>query len=262
MAQSLAIPKATCHVRSISLPSRSHPLTLSIEDHLYRLRASESTSSSSASSICHNLGSLKGLYDCVDDLLQLPLTQQALSHEQHAKWAEEVLDGSLRLLDVFATAGDVLLHMKESIQELESSLRRRRGGESGVANEVGAFMISRKKVKKMVSKCIGNLKRMDKNCTSPLLDKDSNLVAVVSVLREVEAIGLSTMKSLFSFVSGTKAGSKHSSWSLVSRLMQPKRVSSETEEGADINEVERIDGILSTLNFQRQAKTSKLYKMC
>ncbi|KAK9270464.1 hypothetical protein L1049_026044 [Liquidambar formosana] len=72
-----------------------------------------------------------------------PARQQALSHEQHGKWAEEVLDGSQRLLDVCGTARDVLLHLTENSRELEASLRRR-GRESGIANEVGPFMSQEK----------------------------------------------------------------------------------------------------------------------
>ncbi|KAK3038863.1 hypothetical protein RJ639_028585 [Escallonia herrerae] len=64
MAYSLAIPKPTCHARSnSSLPARSHPLIVSVEDHLHRLKASEVTSSSSASSLCNKLDGLKDLHE-------------------------------------------------------------------------------------------------------------------------------------------------------------------------------------------------------
>ncbi|KAA8537432.1 hypothetical protein F0562_026881 [Nyssa sinensis] len=179
MADSLPMPKATSHTRSISLPSRSHPLTVSVEDHLNRLKASEATSSSSLSSICSNLNGLKDFLEQINDLLQLPQTQQTLFSEQCDRWTEEVLDGSLVLLDVCSTAKDVLVQMKESVQVLESSLRRKRGTECDLANEVSAYMISRKKINKMVSKCIGNLKKFEKTSSSlALTDKSSYLVAI------------------------------------------------------------------------------------
>ncbi|XP_042507040.1 uncharacterized protein LOC122083344 [Macadamia integrifolia] len=154
MAPSPFHPKASRHGRSISLPSRSHPLTLQVEQQLNRVRASEATSSS----ISCNLGGLQDLYDCVADLLHLPLTQQTLALERGEKWVNEVLNGSLRLLDVCGTARDVLSQKKECVTYLQSSLRRIRG-ESGLANQVEAYKMSRKKVTKVISKCLGDLMR-------------------------------------------------------------------------------------------------------
>ncbi|KAM5562709.1 hypothetical protein ABKV19_017759 [Rosa sericea] len=115
-----------CHTRSNSFPLRSHPIIQEVDEHLCRLRSSESTSTSS-STISHKLSGLQDLHDCVDRLLQLPLNQQALAQEKHQKCANELLDGSLRLLDVCSTAKDALLQTKECMQNLQSIIRRRRG---------------------------------------------------------------------------------------------------------------------------------------
>ncbi|KAL3603236.1 hypothetical protein D5086_004095 [Populus alba] len=172
---------ATCHVRSISLPSRSHPLNVSVENQLERLRSSQTTSTS----VYRKLSGLKVLYECVDDFLQLPLTQQALSNEQHKERAEELLNGSLLLLDVCGTTRDVFSSMKECLQLLESSIRRRKGGESGLATEVEAYM--------------------------------------------------------------PKARSSSHGWSVVSKLFQSKRVSSEDEA----KELEKIDAELLVLKSSK-----------
>ncbi|KAF8405515.1 hypothetical protein HHK36_010422 [Tetracentron sinense] len=258
MAASLAIPKSPCHARSISLPSRSHPLTLSIEEQLHRLRASEATSSLSVpSSICRKLSALDDLYEHVDDMLHLPLIQRVLSHYPHEKWVDEVLDGSLRLLEVCGTSRDFLLQMKECVQDLESSLSRKRVGEFGLANEVQAYIISRKKASKGIRKCFENLKRMESKCafSNSLLDKDDyGLVAMVSVLREVEAITLSVLKSILSFESSPKTRSKPSGWYLVSKFIQTKRVACEGE-GEDVGEMEKLDvALCALLNRQKSCK--------
>ncbi|KAF8377729.1 hypothetical protein HHK36_031113 [Tetracentron sinense] len=253
MTASLAIRKTPSHVRSISLPSRSHPLTASVEEQLDRLRSSEAILPSSPSSICNNLGVLSDLYERVDGVLQLPLTQQSFSHERNEKWMDEVLDGSLRLLDVCGTTRDVFLLMKECVQDLESSLRRRKGGEFDLANEVGAYLISRKKVNKVIRKYFGDLKSVEKHTFSAPVDKDRDLVVMVSLLREVEAITLSVFESLLSFVNGPKAKSKQSSWSLVSKLMHTKRVVCEVEE-ANINEVHKVDVAMYALNSKKSCK--------
>ncbi|XP_042509227.1 uncharacterized protein LOC122084872 [Macadamia integrifolia] len=240
MAPSPFHPKASRHARSISLPSRSHPLNFQVQEQLHRVRASEATSSSIS---CNLGGGLKDLYDSVTDLLHLPLTQQTLAQERGEKWVDEVLDGSLRSLDVCGTAQDVLSQMKECVTELQSSLRRIRG-ESGLANAVEAYNMCRKKVTKMISKCFGDLKKVKKQrAFSSLLDKNHDIVAMVNVLREVEAITFSMFESLLLFVSGQKAMQRPSGWSLVFKLINKKSVAVEEEmEGC---EFEKVDAILS-----------------
>lgn len=50
-----------------------------------------------------------------------------------------------------------------------------------------------------------------------------------------------------SFTAGTNSRSKSSSWSLVSKLVHPKRVACEDEEVADTNELEKVDAALHSL---------------
>ncbi|CAL2279828.1 unnamed protein product [Prunus armeniaca] len=143
------------HTRSNSFPSRPHPVVQEIDEHLCRLRSSEATSTSS-SSISHKLSDLQNLHDCVDRLLQLSLTQQALAQEQNEKWTNVLLDGSLRLLDICSTAKDALLQTKECIQDLQSIMRRTQGGECGaLTTEVRKYLTSRKMVKKAIHKAMG-----------------------------------------------------------------------------------------------------------
>lgn len=229
------ISKAACHVRYSSLPSKTHPLAAFVEEKLASLR----TSSGSAG---QKLGGLKDLYERVDDLLQLPLTQQALSHEHQDKYLEEMLDGSLRLLDVCGTTRDVYSQMKESMQELESSLRRKRGAESIIENEVQAYMNSRKRLSKVISKC---LKKMSKERTAFPLDKDSDLVVVVRMLKEAEEISLTVFQSLLSSVSLSKTRSRHAGWSIMSKLLQSRQVTCQAEAYA--NEVDKVDAELLNL---------------
>ncbi|OVA10893.1 Protein of unknown function DUF241 [Macleaya cordata] len=224
--------KIAFHARSISLPIRSHPLTLAVEEQLCRLRSSELATSSS--SISHNLTGLKDLYECVEDFFQLESTHQAKS-------VEGVLDGSLMLLDVCSAARDVLSQMKQCVQDLQSSIRRRRGDED-LVNEICAYMTSRKKVSKVIRKCLADLKRMDNKNTD------------VSVLREVEATTLAVLESLMSFVSGPK----QSTWSLVSKLIPTKRVAHEGDE--ETSEVMKVDIALKALISRKKIEVNNVQK--
>ncbi|KAK1400339.1 DUF241 domain-containing protein [Heracleum sosnowskyi] len=197
------------HSRSISLPSRPHPSAADVQEHLCRLRSSDATSTSS---LCNKLSGLKDLYECMDDFLQLPV--------MHSSDSEEVLGASIRLLDLCNLTKDAFSQMRASVQDLESSLRRR---EADVSSKVGRYLISMKKVNKMVSKSLANFKKsQSKKC------KETS--ATVSLLREVEEVSTTIFESLFSSVFPAKETSKQNRWSLVFKATQSKRVHEVSEQ--------------------------------
>ncbi|GAB4832991.1 hypothetical protein Ancab_007013 [Ancistrocladus abbreviatus] len=106
-------------------------------------------------------------------------------------------------IDLCGSSWDVLSQMKESVLELQSSLRRS-DGESALAN----YLMSRKKLNKIVSKCLGDLQKVEKSCALEQLEKDGSSVSVVRMLNEVEAVSLSTLKSVLPYASGTKEASR------------------------------------------------------
>ncbi|KAG8377771.1 hypothetical protein BUALT_Bualt08G0068100 [Buddleja alternifolia] len=223
---------ANFHSRSNSFPSQSHPIVNDVEDHLRRLRASEATSTS-ATSICENLASLRDLHECINNMIQMSSIEQALSHEQGQNWINELLEGSLRLVDLCEFSREVVSLTKESVQDLKSSIRRN-GGETATSEDIKAHMASRKKITKMVSKYIKNLKSFNKNST-PLPD-----IEFGTMLKEAEALVFSVLKSALTLISGEKDKSKQRSWSILSKFTQTSRVHSEKDDlfSFDIQEVE------------------------
>ncbi|CAN1770838.1 hypothetical protein LINPERHAP1_LOCUS11719 [Linum perenne] len=223
------------HARSNSLPSdRQHPLVSELDDQVCRLRQSEATTSSS--SIYHKLNSLQDLYDCVDQLLQLPLTQQTIVQKSFS----ELLDGSLRLLDLCSTAKDALSQIKESVFELQSAIRRRQGGQGDLVAETKRYLNSRKIVKKAIQKALKGIENK-KSTSSNNVEAISMLsVEAISMLREAESIVVEVLESLMSFI--TQSTSKSSSWSLVSKLIASKK----NEVSANTNEFAEVDACLKT----------------
>ncbi|XP_026390611.1 uncharacterized protein LOC113286119 [Papaver somniferum] len=272
VSSSLLLPKARKCVRSISLPARFHPSTYRIEEELNNLKSWEIDATSSrhlnAESIESGLSGLKNLYECVEDVLQLPFTQKhARKHtcDQDDKLVDEVLDGSVKLLDVCDTSRNILIQMKENSRELQYGLRRRGGDQSTAESSVDAYVSSKKKLKKDMVKCIGVLKRMESKFTSyiPLsLDHQNNhLVVVVRVLREVSSITILIFKSLLSFLTPSSVN-PISKWALVSKLLQQKgtlMVSSNKEEQDDMidNEVESVDVALHNLSVRKNNISTK-----
>jgi len=180
------------------------------------------------------------LYQCVEELLQLPLNQQALSQNVGAKWAEEVLDGSLRLLDICGISRDVLLQSKEHLQDIQSVLRRKYSGELSIAKEVVEYQNMRTTAKKAIKKCLKDLKEANKN-------DETNVV--VGMLKDVEAITIDIFKSLLSYIAGEKLQPRKSSWSKVSKLFQQ---SAGKESEAFTSEFVAVDVTLNSLICQKK----------
>ncbi|MCL7022959.1 hypothetical protein MKW94_020513 [Papaver nudicaule] len=201
--------KIAYHARSISLPTRSHPLAAAVEEQLCNLRTSDLTSS-----ISNNLVALKDLYECVEDFLST----------NEGKCLDTVLDRSVMLLDICGTIKDVLSQMKQSAQDLQSSIRRR-------SNEFDAYMSSRKKICKVIRNCLSDLKRNSKT---------NDLVTEVSLLTEVEATTLAVFESVLSFLSAPK----QSNWSLVSKLTTKRATQQVT------NEVTKVDIALKSKDIE------------
>ncbi|KAK9944338.1 hypothetical protein M0R45_009911 [Rubus argutus] len=93
---------------------------------------------------------------------------------------------------------------------------------------------------------MGNLKGM-KNSS---LNNDQETIDIVSKLRDVEAVTLTILESVLYFISGPK--SKPSSWSLVSMMMQSKRIA--CDEEAKVNEFAAVDAALKSLKSADNAQ--------
>ncbi|KAJ8437444.1 hypothetical protein Cgig2_031965 [Carnegiea gigantea] len=216
----MAIPKVSSHTRSISLPSLSHSRNTSIEDQLCWLSASQAGPSSS-SSICRNLTCIKVLYEQMSNLINFPDNQKILSLEPHRGEVEEVLDGSLALTDSEGT------HV---------------------------YMMSRKSIYKTISKCLANLKKVEKRFTWTMQQNDSS---TVRMLKEAQAISLSTLKSLLSCLMGKKSISQTRGLSMVAKLVKSKSMPDEFR-----SEVEDIDHALragaETKAFLKQLETLQM----
>ncbi|XP_013647102.2 uncharacterized protein LOC106351934 [Brassica napus] len=211
------------HARSHSVPSLQHPQAAYVDEQLTRLRSSEAVSSSSSSSIYQRLSDLQDLYDSLDKMIRLSITNQGLSQDQ----IEKLLDGSLMILDLCNLAKDALSQMKERLKEIQSILRRKRGDLSA---EVKKYLVTRKSLKKSFQKVLKNL-RVGQNKETT----DKSLV----VFGETEGVTIALFDSLFSFMSGSKACGK---WSLVSKIMSQNKDTCE----AEANEFTRVDYVFQS----------------
>lgn len=242
-------------IRSISLPTRSHPSTARIEEELNKLKSNWEESSSSSSKvgkICFGLSGLVDLYKCVEDLLKLSLTQQALSLHQNEKWVDELLDCPVRFLDILGETRDAIMLMKGKFQELQSALRRRKVvGDLVIETHISAYWRLRRNMRKSCTKSLLLLKQIDGSFwgVSPPLDLNHHLSAIVRVLREASLITSSIFQSLVAFLVSPIFKSKVNKWAfVVSRLMRKGVLECDNiQQGNVNNELEKVDLALCRL---------------
>ncbi|MED6193824.1 hypothetical protein PIB30_022872 [Stylosanthes scabra] len=223
------------HIRSNSFPNESHPCTSRVQEGLNKLRTFEATSTSSSESIVSGLSFLEDLYISLADLLNVPSTQKAISHHQGDKSFEELLDGSIKVLDVCGITRDTVMQMKENVQSLHSALRRRKA-DSCIEKSVSEYNSFSKKTRKNLNKLITSLKHIQSKLgASPLL----NQLQDASILREAIAVNMSVFQSLLSFLAGPPSKSKATKW--MNKLIHKEHNSE------NLNELQLVDSALSTL---------------
>ncbi|XP_027347789.1 uncharacterized protein LOC113859172 [Abrus precatorius] len=248
-------------VRSISLPTSSHPSTVRIEEELSKFISWEASLISKVETICFGLSGLANLYKCIEDLLKLPLTQQALGQHQNEKWVNELLDCPVRFLDPLAKTRDSILSMKGSVEELQSALRRRKVGDLNMESLLSTYWTLRRNMRKECTKSLLLLKQIDESFGAPtVLDLNDHLYAVVRVLRETSLIASSIFQSLLVFLSSPILKSKPNKWEFVSRLMQ-RGVFACNNQQKNINELEKVDLALSSLIMDHMSKDAEAEKI-
>ncbi|KAL5778329.1 hypothetical protein ACOSP7_011255 [Xanthoceras sorbifolium] len=170
-----------------------------------------------------NFNDLRDLHNCANDLLHSPMIQQALVHQRQEKWVNEVSEASLRMLDVCGISKDVLLLVKQHLQDLQSTLRRVIIGESDISSKIAAYNRYRKKLKKETLKCLRSLRGINKSksiiMTSDTSPVNPNLILVVEVLKEVRVTTISIVESLLSLVSIPWLDQKSARGSFASKFM-------------------------------------------
>lgn len=160
-------------------------------------------------------------------------------------WIDELLEGSLKLLDVCSVAKHCLLQSKESMYELELVIHKR-GAETAFTIKGGKYLASRKNLNKAIRKALGNLNGIEREQIVTSLNKDSETLAMLSILKEAEVITVNSLESLLLFIIGSKGQPKHSRWSVISKLMQPNKEECYSQE-SDTNAFEKVDADLQSL---------------
>ncbi|XP_047312695.1 uncharacterized protein LOC124916001 [Impatiens glandulifera] len=226
--------KTRQHTRSFSLTSRNHPVLTQFNEHLSRFGESEATSNS-LSSLGHRLSGLEDLYVSVDDLIQITHIQQSLTsvQESNKKVTDDVLDTYIMILDACTATKEIFSQAKHDVQELLSSLRRRKD----TTDASGMYLASGKMAKKAVLKALKGLKNVK-------ISEGADQQEAIRFFNNVQSVTICVLESSLSYVMGTRAHS-----SLVSKIMHKKCKEASHNEFDQINEAL---GVQETESIQRQ----------
>ncbi|XP_049935573.1 uncharacterized protein LOC126410380 [Nymphaea colorata] len=234
----MAVPKVnSSHTRTSSLPSSSHPTLGKVEDYLHLVKSWEVASprSTTCGSFCSGFRNLIELFLCMDEFLQMPLSQQFL--QQKESHVSQVMDDFLILLDVCGMVKDSLVQMREQLQGLSSLFRRR---ESSFHESIAFYRGIRRRMKKDMTKCLSLLKSM-RSQTSAVRGDDHEVVG--SILCDVKDSTVSTFELLVQMISGHKRSA-----SVLSKLRSiGSRRCEKNEDEVGENEIERVDEALRAL---------------
>ncbi|KAJ8425560.1 hypothetical protein Cgig2_027536 [Carnegiea gigantea] len=257
------------HSRSISLPVRSHPTTIKIEQELNNLILNLQLSSSSqpclkADKLCMAITGLSELYKSTGEVLKLPQTQQALAftkHDQASSWVDEILEEPLSFLDVCGNTRENVSLLRETLGNLQSALRRSTSSTSNnVIDNVTHYVSSLKSFKREMEKSLASLKQIDtKLAVSPTLNScDQQLVAVVRVLRETSLMSSIIFRAILGYFSGSSNSQpKASKWSLVLKLVNNK----DRKLDDNLNELEDVEVALNSLVVQKDGSEMMMIMM-
>lgn len=184
------------HVRSISLPCRSHPLLGHLQTHITAVRAWAAQPDSSASAGLAHIGAL---HAALADLLDLPEAQEA------ARSSDRLLDALLLLADAYGSFQDTLLALKADVADVQAALRRRNGD---AATRLASAVRSQRRNDK-------DLTRLSASLLSSSLCKTTNNLAeaaeTAATLMDAAAASAAASAAVFSALASMSSASSSSS---------------------------------------------------
>ncbi|KAG8389837.1 hypothetical protein BUALT_Bualt01G0020000 [Buddleja alternifolia] len=238
------------HFRSISLPSRLHPINPTknkLELQNFQSWEFPKTFLITSEFIQSGLVKLAGLYNSLEKVVTQcsPNTQQSQridqQHQLEKSMQESILEGSIELLDICNIIRESIQMIKENVEALQSALRRK-GLDSSIQSDITTYSCFRKKINKIVAKSLKKLKILENKNGSYLSTNEDQ--SFIRVLREAIGFTIFVFKCILGFLSPPVAnpGGRN----LVSKLMLTKSVVS-GEDDSVLSEVGSVNFALKTL---------------
>ncbi|WVZ18584.1 hypothetical protein V8G54_005906 [Vigna mungo] len=234
-------PHISHHIRSISLPCRSHPLISEIRDEINGLRSWASTSKAqqqSCTTLSQGLTLLKDTHETLQHILNLPQTLESL--RSHPLWLHNLLEDFLRFVDAFGIFQTSVMALKEEHSSAQMAIRKR--DDSKVVAYVKAKNKISREIEKIVSvlRCV-SLAQHQQHCTqqAPTSLVDAELRHVIA---DVMSVTVSVSVALFNGMAASFAPRRLSWAQMVKLSRKGGRVKKDDEElrERDVVEMESV----------------------
>ncbi|XP_057974366.1 uncharacterized protein LOC131162182 [Malania oleifera] len=235
------------HVRSISLPCRSHPSISHLSAELTAFRATWAEPHSprqTSACLFDGLTRLRNLHHSLADVLHLPHARESL--RRRPLFIENLLEALLRLVDAFETFQTLILAAKQDQLAAQVAVRKR--DDSRITSYVRSHMRLAKEIGNLVSavRCVGRF-------AVPPSDTDTDTEAeIFGILKGV--IELTVVISVAVFNGMRVSGELRRSWWVGYRKLWRKKA--EVAEG--IEEFEGVVGAEGLVWGLRRKKEKKV----
>ncbi|KAI9113217.1 hypothetical protein K1719_015742 [Acacia pycnantha] len=240
-------PRISHHLRSISLPCRSHPLISHIKHDITDLTSWSSASKlnqQTTANICHGLSRLAQLHSTLQHIFQLPLAQQSL--RRHPHWVDHLLEDLLRFVDVYGIFQSSILALREEHLAAQMAMRKRDH------SKVILYAKAKKRMAQQMEKLVSEIRCVTTTLQVPL--GDAELAGVIGdVIRATARVSV----ALFSGIASSLA-SRKLRWRQLVKLS--RRGESERTEQEGIKEL-RVEGLCSLMKKGDEEVTSALKRM-
>ncbi|XP_058782922.1 uncharacterized protein LOC131657554 [Vicia villosa] len=241
-------PSISHHIRSISLPCRSHPLISQIKDEINGLRSwTNSTTKLTSKSLSNGLTLLKQTHETFQDILQLPQTQDSLRF--HPVWVEKLLEYSLLFVDAYGMFQTSILSLKEEHSSVQIAIRKRD------ESKLVLYLKSKKKLSKEVEKLVSGIRCVNfgakqQQLNVPVYSSSSTTLLSIAdsvelggVIEDVMSLTVSVSVAVFNSVA-MSFGSRRFSWvKMVRKGGSYKECEGIEEIEKQLNEVENIGNL-------------------
>ncbi|KAK1388609.1 DUF241 domain-containing protein [Heracleum sosnowskyi] len=191
--------KKTFHVRSTSLPCRTHPLVSQLKYEISFLKISVSNPDNRTSAwICDCLSQVKSLHESLDDLLRLPQTRESL--RERSAWIEKVLEDFLKFVDVYGIFQTLVLTLKHEHVAAQIAVRRRDDSKAAL------YIKSLKKMSKEMASLMSTLEDVGKSWVSEptfSLMFESGDAEIEQIIKDVNEVTMMVSSALFGGISSS-----------------------------------------------------------
>ncbi|XP_027356996.1 uncharacterized protein LOC113866313 [Abrus precatorius] len=242
-------PHISHHIRSISLPSRSHPLISQIKEdtkNLTKWASNCNTHPLASKDLSHALTLLKDTHETLQHILHLPQTLDSL--RSHPMWLENLLEHFLRFVDAYGMFQTSLFALKEDHSSAQMALRKRD------ESKVVAYVKAKKKIAKEMEMLVSGLRCVTVSVTQhqqSMLHVPASVVdaELRHVIADVMSVTVSVSVALFNGIA-TSFASRRLSWVQMVKLSRiGGRVKKENE---GIEELRQRDGVESLKNLKNK----------